>query len=293
MRKDIRQSVLQAVPEPERARVTELVRDHPLREVECDGRRLYYLVAGCGEPPILILTAAHGTPYVCYDAVLRFQRDHRVVVVDVGEASRLDELAADVDRVLDIEGLDRVVAFGQSFSGILAQAYVMRRPARVEAMVLAQTVAPRRENNRVAALWVVRVLPGFLIRALVSKKLRRVSVPAIPAEEATRLAASRVLLLDAVRTTLTKRRIMHAVRLVLEFNLQEVSLAAAGGGWAGRALVLTSEDDPGFRDAERIRAALPRTEVHTLPSGAGHMAPLVHSVEFHQRIERFLLALHA
>lgn len=293
MHEALGQDVLESVPEPERTRLAEFVRANPLREVESDGRCLRYLAAGRGELPILLLTAAYGSPYVVYDSALRLGRDHRVVVADVGEASSLDELAADVDRVLDMEGLDRVVAFGQSLGGILAQAYLMGRPVRVEAMVLAQTVAPRRENNRRAALWVVHALPGFAIRALVAHKLRRVAVPGLPAAQAARLAASRALLLDAVRATLTRRRITHTVRLVFEFNQHPEYGAAGRGAWAGRVLVITSEDDPGFGDTERIRAALPSTEVHALPSGAGHLAPLAHGGEFWARIEQFLLSLRS
>lgn len=293
MHEAVGRDVLESVPEPERTRLAEFVRANPVRKVESDGRCLRYLAAGGGEPPILMLTAAYGSPYAVYDPVLRLEPNHRVVVSDVGEASDLCELAADVDRVLDLEGLDRVVVFGQSLGGILAQAYLMGHPARVEAMVLAQTVAPRRENNRRAALWAVRALPGFAIRALVAHKLRRVAVPGLAAAQAARLAASRALLLDAVQTTLTKRRITHTVRLVFEFNQHPEYGAAGGGAWAGRVLVVTSEDDPGFRDAERIRTALPGTEVHVLPSGAGHLAPLAHCAELWARIEQFLLSLRA
>jgi len=279
------------VPEAERERFASFVGSHSVREIDHGSRRVRFLSGGSGNRTILILTAAHGTPSMLYDTVLRLESDYRVVVVDVGDASSLDSLTSDVDRVLEAEGVGRVVAFGQSICGILAQAYLMRGASRVDALVLAQTLAPRRENNRLAALWILRVLPGPLLRAVMSWKLRRLPTPQLAPEDAARRAMSRALLLDAVSTTLTKKRLMSTVHLVLEFNREESYGVAANGAWQGRVLLITSEDDAGFGDVERISRALPHTEVHVLPGGAGHSAPLAHRNEFFGRIEGFLSSL--
>jgi pimeloyl-ACP methyl ester carboxylesterase len=78
--------------------------------------------------------------HVRIDTPLRLETESRVVVVDVGECSSLDEVARCADSVLDAEGLGHVVAFGQSIAGILARAYAMRSASRPDGMALAQTV---------------------------------------------------------------------------------------------------------------------------------------------------------
>jgi pimeloyl-ACP methyl ester carboxylesterase len=264
---------------------------HPLRRLESEGRHLSYLTGGSGQCAILILTAAHGVPLLLYDTVLRLEDTHRVVVLDVGEAASLDELARDVGCVLDAEGLDRVVAFGQSLCGILAQAFLMRGASRLEALVISQTIAPRHESNRMAVLWILRLLPGALLRVLMKKKLGRLSTVDLPEECAARHAMSRALLRLTAATTLSKKRIMNIARLIFEFNREESYGVAANGAWPGRVLVFTSEDDLSFGYVGRIEKALPRTEVYVLAKGAGHLAPLAHSREYFDRIEHFLHSL--
>ncbi|MEW5983132.1 MAG: alpha/beta hydrolase [Acidobacteriota bacterium] len=281
-------NLLADVPEAERARLASFEAAHPVRHVARGDRRVDYLSGGRGPHAILILTAAHATPRQVYDTALRLEREYRVVVIDVGEASSLDDLARDVDAVLDSERISRVVAFGQSVAGILAQANLMRRPARVEAMVLSQTVAPRRENNKLVALWILRVLPQPLLRALLVRKLQRLTAVDLPPAGAARLAMSRALLRDTVGTVLTKKRIMATLHLLFEFNREEDYGASAHGGWRGLVLLVTAEDDGGFRDVERVSAALPRTEVLVLPTGAGHLATLVHDGVYFARVEQFL-----
>jgi len=279
------------VPEAEKARFAAFVEAHPLGELVADGLRVPYLFGGTGERIVLVLTAAHATPFQAYDSVLRLETESRVLVVDVGECSSLDEVARCADCVLDAEGLGHVVAFGQSVSGILAQAYAMRSASRLDGMVLAQTVPPKRENNRLAALRILRVLPMGLLRRLIKRKLGRLADVDVPLEVKARRAMSLALLSDTVDNVLTKKRLMNAIRLIFEFNREEDYGAVAREAWRGRVLLFTSEDDPGFADVDRIVRALPRTEVHVLRRGAGHLAPAVHSREYYDRISLFLRSL--
>ena len=102
---------------------------------------------------------------------------------------------------------------------------------------------------------------------------------------------SLALLADTVDNVLTKKRLMNAISLIVEFNRQEDYGAVAREAWRGRVLLFTSEDDPGFADVGRIVRALPQTEVHVFPKGAGHLAPAVHSRDYYDRITRFLRSL--
>jgi len=51
------------VPEAEKARFAPFVEAHPLGELVADGLRVPYLSGGTGERIVLVLTAAHATPF--------------------------------------------------------------------------------------------------------------------------------------------------------------------------------------------------------------------------------------
>ena len=61
---------------------------------------------------------------------------HRVVVIDGSPFDDLERLSDGANRVLDHEGVDRLIVLGQSLAGILGQIYLKRNSERVDAVVL-------------------------------------------------------------------------------------------------------------------------------------------------------------
>lgn len=119
-------------------------------------------------PPLLIL---HGGPGVPHDYLENLEAlaspRQRVVFYDqlgCGRSDRPDDPArwtvprfvAEIDRVREALGLDRVVLLGQSWGGMLAIEYMLGRPAGVAGLILSNTTpsAPlfEREARRLLTL---------------------------------------------------------------------------------------------------------------------------------------------
>lgn len=113
-----------------------------------DGARIYYEACGSG-PAIVLVHGLGGNHAVWFNQVARFATDHTVVTVSQrgfapsgGDQNhyKVELLTGDLERVMDAAGVGRAVVVGQSMGGWTALGMALRSPARVEALVLADTL---------------------------------------------------------------------------------------------------------------------------------------------------------
>jgi len=274
----------------EMKRYREFLNTHRINRLEMDACSVLYYSGGRGEKTLLTFSGGHSGPEAAYETILRFEDQFRIVVVDVSTFDHLDELNDGVNRILEREGIGRVVVMGHSFSGFFAQAYLRRNRDRIDAMLLTNTPAPRRERNQSAAFTLMRLIPFFVFKGLIKRKLGRLArfEREVPSEALEKLRLRMALLMDYMDHRATKKSIINVLKMIFEFNEKDEYGEGDFDDWGGRVLVITSEDDPYFGDLEIFEKYLPDTESHILPTGWKHIAPLVHKDEFHQVIETFI-----
>jgi pimeloyl-ACP methyl ester carboxylesterase len=225
-----------------------------------------------------------------YETILGFEEHNRIVIVDISPFDDPAEMSHGVDSVLDEARVDRVVLMGQSLSGILAQLYFRHRVGRVEALVLTNTLAPNRKRNRWWGRVLFACLPFPLVRVLLRPKIRRLEHfdRQLSPEVEERRRFARELLVTTMERVFTRERIARILKLCWCFNeLGEYSEHELRD-WAGRALLVTSEDDPYHSDAKILESALPGAKQHCLPIGFRHVAPQICLQEFQSAIQTFL-----
>jgi pimeloyl-ACP methyl ester carboxylesterase len=115
---------------------------------------------------------------MAYETILGFEERNRMVIVDISAFDDPDEMSRGINLVLEEEEVDRVVLMGQSLSGILAQLYFRRHANRVEALVLTNTLAPKRERCRKWPQLLFRWLGGTVARRTTPMIARRCSIAA-------------------------------------------------------------------------------------------------------------------
>jgi 2-succinyl-6-hydroxy-2,4-cyclohexadiene-1-carboxylate synthase len=116
--------------------------------LERDGERLYWEDVGEGEA-LVLCHGAGGNHAVWYPQVAAFAEGRRVLVWDHRGFGRSTDRAGrsgpevaieDLEALLDHRGLARVDLVGQSMGGWTALGLATRRPERVRALVLADTL---------------------------------------------------------------------------------------------------------------------------------------------------------
>lgn len=141
-------------PEPVETWTDDRGWDHRIREV--DGVDLHYVVAGPADAdPVVLL---HGFPeswWAWRRHVDPLSSDFRVVVPDMRgynrsgkptgiEQYRLEALTDDLVGLLEAEGYDSAHVVGHDWGGVVALATALRRPARLDRLVVVNAPFPGR-----------------------------------------------------------------------------------------------------------------------------------------------------
>jgi hypothetical protein len=285
------QKYFNGVSQKELRRFQDFLATHPLKHTEFKGRSVSYLICGKGGKTMLTFSGGHSGPWAVYGSIAGFEEKFRMVVVDFSSCDRLDDFSQSVNHVLRLENIGSVCVTGQSLTGVFAQAYFRRNVNRVEAMVLTNTLAPKRERNKMAALTVLRICPTVLLKPLIKRSLARVGkIDAdISPEVEQRLAFRMALLRHDIDRMASKKSLLDLVSMLFEFNEKDTVPIENFDRWPGKVLIVTSEDEPYREDVELLMTYYPTAKLFSFPAGWRHAAPLINMEKFQSIIRDFLL----
>jgi pimeloyl-ACP methyl ester carboxylesterase len=281
---------LREISDAEHARLAAFLESHRLQRLDVGTTAIAYYLCGTGDRTVLIHAGGWGGPQMLYDTIIGLEERFRVVVIDVSPFDDPDTMSEAVNRVLDHEGIDRVLVLGQSLSGILGQIYLRRNLERVDAVILINTIAPRIERCRKWVLTTFRLLPFPILKALAARTMGRLSSfeSEVPSDAVERVAFRTAFAKRMTSLYMTRRIMINLLTMAYAFN--ERDSVGSGGleGWPGRALIITSRDDAGYLDVELLDSRLPDAEVFELPTGFRHVAPMIYRDELFAEIHSFL-----
>lgn len=266
----------------------------PDKKLTIKGVEWQYVVGGRGEQTILMFHGAVGGAETMRWLSEAFADEYRTIAPTVAGVRTLEEVCDATSAILDREHVGRAVVFGGSFGGLVAQAFLRRRPRQVEHLVLLGTGAPSHAlgAKNAKAMKLMRFLPFPLMRALLKLELNRhLQTPAASAavELTEQVRLFRERLNDYLDRELTKETFLSRIALSVDFNLREAYGPDDYADWEGRVLLVESSDDPMIPAEERarLRALYPRALVCTF-DGAGHMIALLKREELVSLLRAFL-----
>lgn len=264
---------------------------HTLKRADLDGVEVPYYACGQGERTLLSFCGGHSTPTTLWETIGSYEADFRVVAIDISGFSSVARLSGGVLRILEREGVDRVVLLGASLAGLIAQIFLRHNSARVDGAILINTMAMKPGGDKPISLWLTKLMPGPLLKAIFGKKLRRYFKEALEDSRAAAGARFGLAHLEEVLALhFTKRKVVNLLSVLFEFGREGYTRADLAD-WEGRALVIVSEDDHGFGDLEWLTENLPNCESEVFPSGLGHLPQLAHRDKFELLIRKFLAEL--
>jgi len=258
------------------------------KDATVNGVSWRYYVFGAGSVIFMLPGGLRRAAYL-FETMQQIAYRHAVIALDFPPVMSFDELVAGFDTILQAEGVDRCAVYGQSYGGLLAQAYAACRPDVVERLVLSSTRPA--DYGRVwlpleqLAMLLVRVLPDRGLRQLLGVLLARVlTVPDAQRDEWRRAVYSTlendlchgdVVSHFAVMADIIRRRIVHP---------------EAFRAWRGHAIVLAAVNDRTQRRGDRARfEALFGRSVTTITLGTlGHTAGLMDPGQYAELVERAL-----
>jgi pimeloyl-ACP methyl ester carboxylesterase len=263
----------------------------PEKTLSIRGVEWRYATGGRGRETVLMFHEAFGGAETMQALAASLGDEYRTIAPTVADVRTLKEVCDAASAILDREHVGRAHVFGGAFGGMLAQAFLKRRPAQVETLVLAGASLPNREEGRRAEKMsrLTRLLPFAVTRGMLRQDmLRQLNAPVAP-EHAGRVAQFRQHLDEYFDRALDKQTFLSRLALSLDFNLNESYSHADHEGWPGRVLIVEAGDDPATpADARRaLRDAYPRALVCTL-AGAGQMTLMLRLEELSGVVKAFL-----
>jgi pimeloyl-ACP methyl ester carboxylesterase len=283
-------SFYQDISKEEIDRYQSFLENHAKKRTTFGTIDIEYYSCGKGEKAILLPPGGMAIlpPEFGFRSILHFERNYRVIALDVKQARSIGDICDAINHVLKTEKIKKVIVVGGSGAGFFAQAYFKREFSRVEAMILFNTIAPKKERNKKSSIWIVKILPDSLLKFLFKKKAKKLLQAKVPSQAVARVRFYGALLNEMVSKRFSKQVFLPVLKLAMEFNETGGYTREDFEGWQGQVLLITCEDDPGFKDIEYLKKNLPQTQLYTFPKGLKHMAHIVEMDKFFKVMEEFL-----
>lgn len=240
--------------------------------------------------PIFWLTGGLRRAALGYAFLERLATRHTVIAPDYPPVRTMSAFSAGFDAILRAEGMQSSFALaGQSYGGLLAQAYLAHKGQAVERLILSST-GPADYGKvwlpvEYGVIALVHLLPERAVMNLLTGRL--VKLIAVPeAQRAEWIAAVKAVMHD----DLSRADVVSHFAVAADAIRQGVVTPAAYRAWKGRVIVLSAEDDPTQRakDIPRYERLFGRS-VEVINMGCmGHTALLFNPDQYVEWFEQAL-----
>ncbi len=258
------------------------------RMIEVDGVPWRYYRLGNGSP-ILWLTGGLRRAAVGFDFLQRLAEKHTVIAPDYPAVQTISAFLRAFDAILQAEDIQRFNLGGQSYGGLLAQAYLSHRGDAVERLILSSTgpvVFTRGSRVELGlALALARLLPEKRVKAMLTGAFLKAIV--LPPEQREEWRAA---IRTVVEDELTRADVISHFGVVVDLARTGAVDPAALRAWGGRVVVLSATNDPTQSKVDFPRyGALFGRPVEVIPLGElGHAASLVDAEKYIALLESVL-----
>ena len=285
MTKNIHDYVDEPGSSRQEAQLRQFRASHAVTEIDMNGIRWEYIVSGTQGEALLLLHGGLRVAETAFPYIQLFEDTYRVITPGYPPAMHIDEILDGILAILEAEGVQTVFVLGQSYGGMLAQAFAQRFPGRVKRLVLSNTkhlpaLTRVQRLQFMLGRRLLQLLPGALLIAGYKKAFFALLAPSLPEDKAfwqsyaDEIAAKRWNKADILSTYLT-----------IEDALVKYGIPTNGGShWKGDVLIVDGEGDPA--NAERIQALFSQARVISIANG-GHSIGINKPTEFATVVNEF------
>jgi pimeloyl-ACP methyl ester carboxylesterase len=249
----------------------------------------HYCRLGTGTPVFLLPGGLRRASFG-FAFLERLAARHTVIAPDYPPVRTIAEFFAAFDVILQTEGIDTFALGGQSYGGLLAQAYLAHQTKRVERIILSSAGPADYGKVWLAADYAVIALLRLMPEKTIKKLLTSGLLKAVPLPEAER-AEWMEALHEVMQNDLSRADVVSHFAVAADVIRRGLVTPAAYRNWTGRIIVLKADNDPtqSKRDIPRYERLFGRSvEVFNM-GNLGHTAPIFNPDKFTELYERTLV----
>jgi pimeloyl-ACP methyl ester carboxylesterase len=248
--------------------------------------RYYRLGAGA---PVLWLTGGIRRAALGFSFMERLANKHTIIAPDYPPVQTIDEFITAFDTILQSEGVDSFALGGQSYGGLLAQAYLAHRGKAVERLILSSSGPADYGKAWLPVEYAFIALAAMLTEKTVKNLLTGGLLKVITLPEAER-REWREAIQEVMQNKLTRADVISHFAVAADLIRKGSVTSSAFQNWSGRIIVLSAENDPtqSKKDIPRYEKLFGRS-VEALNMGdMGHTAALFNPDKYVELLEQAL-----
>ncbi len=276
------------VPAEQVERLQAFRRRYPYTAMDIEGMPWRFIDTQLGDQVLFIFAGGTSIAEISFKTIQHLADKNRVIAPDYPPIDNIRQLFEGYIEMLDRLGISRFTVMGGSYGGWLAQSFVRFVPDRVEKVVLSAIGPPNPENSRQLArmLWILRLMPMSLLRALMNRSFNNLVGKQDPTPEQVLLLAQ---LQEIMHTRVTRRDILALLQRLIDqtenYRFRPEDLVS----WPGRMLVLMGSEDPSTTPEKRMAMVeLYPNAKHVIFEGADHSMAVTHQDAYYRELDTFL-----
>lgn len=212
------------------------------RKIVVGDKTWQYYCLGTG-PPVLWLTGGLRRAAFGYSFLEKLSVHHLVIAPDYPPVLTIEAFNVAFDAILQVEGVRSVVLAGQSYGGMLAQAYLAHNPTAVERLILSSS-RPADYGKawlpvESACIALARLLPERSLKNMLAGGVLKL----INGSESDRAEWSEALN-HIMQDELTRADVISHFAVAADLIRKGSIKPAAYASWSGRITVLSAKNDP-------------------------------------------------
>lgn len=274
-----------AVPADQRERLRAFRAAHPPQQTSAGQVQWEYLTGGSGDQAVLLLVGGLRAADGGFRMTEELESDFRVIAPTYPAVPTMQHLAEGLAAALQAEGITRAHVIGGSFGGMVAQVFARTYPQMVDRLILSTTAIPDAETIKRYQQMAQMIAAAPEETVLEGAKQQMFQTMAPPEHEA---AFWRAYLDELYSERQSKADLLSTYQCMVDFTMSYIFTPDDFKSWPGRILIIESDDDATFNEAQRTRlkALYPTAQVHTF-SGAGHSPGSTRRAEYAALVKSF------
>jgi pimeloyl-ACP methyl ester carboxylesterase len=282
--------------------VNKFIKEHPVKTLRINNVIGKYIVGGKSDIGFLIFPGGGQDMYSSYDLIEAYEDKYKVISLSITGFSDLKTFFTFINKILEVEKVNKVIVYGLSLGGFIAQHYVKENKKRVIKLILSHTATTKSKPviKKVIipgkiAYFFLPVIPISLLRYLVKKN-------------AGRIQAGHSNILDLWKKYTSKscleKRTEFSNRFGLDFLNREYlnSFYRIGVNmereekmwnkdiltdWSKNVLIIKVNDDPLAQDDGMLKRYYPEAKEYVF-HGTGHLTPFIQFEKMKLVINNFM-----
>lgn len=283
--------------------VDEFVKKHPIKSLKTNNIAGEYITGGKGKIGFFIFPGGGQDIYSSYDLIEAYENKYKVISLSISGFSDLKTFFTFINKILEVEKINKVIVYGLSLGGFIAQHYVKANRKKVIKLILSHTATTKSKHVIKKVMIPGKILHFFL--PIIPMKLLKYLVK----KNAGRVQAGHSNILNLWKKYTSKSNLKKRIEFINRFGLDFLNKEYLNSfyklgtnmekeerewsiddlkDWSENILIIKALDDPLAQDDGMLKRYYPKAKEYVF-NGTGHLTPFIQFEKMKKVMDDFIL----